>query len=52
MKKPLEIAWMGPQVGWDRGLEITRVGQRVIDKSMETQLWCPPAGSVGGGRVQ
>ena len=32
MKKPLEIAWMGPQVGWDRGLKITRVGQRVIDQ--------------------
>ena len=45
MEKPLE-AWVGLQVRWSKVSGITRAGQTVRARLMETQIWCPPAGFV------
>ena len=46
MEKPLKTAWVGPKFGWGRGSGITRVGQTVWGRLMESERWCPPSSSV------
>ena len=49
MEKPLEIAWVGPQLGVI-GLGITRAGKKVLAKLMETQIWHQPVPAGRGLR--
>ena len=51
MENPLEVAWAGCKLGGVGSQGITRAGQPVLARLMETQLWYPPmpACQQGGG---
>ena len=54
-QEPRPVIHMEKQLGWAyklgaaESLGICKVGQSMLGKLMESQLWHQPAGSVGGG---
>ena len=42
----------GLKFGWDRSSRTHQGGATVLGRSMESQIWHPPAGCVCGGRAQ
>ena len=41
-----QLRWAG-KLGGARSQGVTRVGMTVLARLMESQIWCPPTGSVG-----
>ena len=46
MEKSLLTDWVGPKLGGTESQGVSRAGQTVLARLMESQIWHPPASSV------